>query len=370
MVKLTRTVSRWRSHLGAANTALLAGWCLSCQAASGQDSFDSRLQLSRDYFKSGDKTLRAFAAIAKAARHSVVKLDVDGTTVALGTVVDANGLALTKASEITDGKLTCWLPGGREVPAQIISVDAENDLALVRVKARGLRPIVWADNTVSVGQWAVTPGIEETPQAVGIVSVLPRKILHKRAIIGVRLDSNSNAAKIAEVFEGLGAQKAGLKPGDVIVALNGSPLKEGQELIKQLRKFREGQLVRLRLQREQQQLDAAVQMMLPKSGTPWAFSDRAERMNRLGSELSDRAEGFELALEHDTVLQAWQCGGPLVNLEGKAIGLNIARAARVASYALTPEVIRPIIAALKKQASALGNQKSAQPVSAPGPAIE
>jgi hypothetical protein len=36
-----------------------------------------------------------------------------------------------------------------------------------------------------------------------------------------------------------------------------------------------------------------------------------------------------------------------VNLEGKAIGLNIARAGRVTSYALTPEVITRVLHRLK-----------------------
>jgi len=50
------------------------------------------------------------------------------------------------------------------------------------------------------------------------------------------------------------------------------------------------------------------------------------------------------------VLQNWQCGGPLMNLDGKAVGLNIARAGRVASYALPSSVVLPAIARLQAQA--------------------
>jgi len=70
-------------------------------------------------------------------------------------------------------------------------------------------------------------------------------------------------------------------------------------------------------------------------------------MNRLGTELSERAEGFQMALQHDTVLQPWQCGGPLVNLDGKAIGLNIARAGRTASYALPASLVQQIISGFR-----------------------
>jgi serine protease Do len=52
-------------------------------------------------------------------------------------------------------------------------------------------------------------------------------------------------------------------------------------------------------------------------------------------------------MQHDTVLQPNQCGGPLVNLDGKAVGINIARASRVASYALPASAIKPLLEELK-----------------------
>src|SRR5215813_8763272 len=94
--------------------------------------------LPRIRYRSGDDTLRAFAPVSAATRHSIVKLNVNGSTAALGTVVDNSGLALTKASEIKPGKLTCWLATDKEVPAELLAVDEEEDVALVRVHAKGL----------------------------------------------------------------------------------------------------------------------------------------------------------------------------------------------------------------------------------------
>src|SRR5439155_15835999 len=159
----------------------------------------------------------------------------------------------------------------------------------------------------------VTPGIADTPQAVGIVSVPPRKIRPPRALIGVQLDQRSSVARIAKIMAGLGAERAGLQEGDVVEAVNGEPIEEAEALVKSLREFREGQTVKLRVRREDQQFDAAVKMMVPKPEGGWRGADTADRMNRMGSEPSRRAEGFALAIQHDTVLQAWQCGGPLVN---------------------------------------------------------
>src|SRR5207247_586178 len=141
------------------------------------------------------------------------KIELNGTTVALAAVIDASGLAVTKASEIQEGKLTAWLAIGKEVEVQLIAMDEENDLALVKVNAENLKPIQWAMDETSVGQWVVTPGIAETPQAVGIVSVPPRKIPPPRAFIGVVLDFKSPDAKIAQITAGPGAEAAGLETG-------------------------------------------------------------------------------------------------------------------------------------------------------------
>ena len=318
-----------------------------CASLPAQDSTDSATRLSIYRFKNGEETLRAFEPVSKATRHSVVKIDLNGTTVALAAIIDTSGLALTKASEIKSGKLTCWLASGKEVGAELIRVDEANDLALIQVKAKGLKPIQWAAGPVSVGQWVVTPGVAQTPQAVGIISVPRRKILPKRAFIGVQLDFQAHGARIDKILEGLGAEKAGLKPGDRIMAVNGSVVNEADDLVKTLRTFREGQMVKLHVQREKEEFDASINMMLPKPDRPGRGANREDRMNRMGSEPSERAEGFELALQHDTVLQAWQCGGPLVNLDGEAVGLNIARAGRVASYALPADLVQKAIANLR-----------------------
>jgi serine protease Do len=308
---------------------------------------DGSPMLSRNRFRNGEETLRAFAPVSTATRHSIVKFNVDGETVALGAVVDTNGLALTKASEIKKGKLTCWLATEREVGAEILKIDEDDDVALVQVDAQGLEPIRWASSEVSIGQWAITPGIGETPHAVGIVSALPRRIRSQRAFIGVQFDFSTSIPKIDELLPGLGAEKAGLKPGDLIVAVNGSAVTNRDQVVEMLLDFPAGQAVQLRIQRAEQQFDAEVRLMLANSGRLGRGLNREQALNRLGGDVSQRAEGFELAIEHDTVLQPWLCGGPLVNLDGQAIGLNIARAGRVTTYALSSNLVKRILEHLK-----------------------
>jgi serine protease Do len=338
----------WTPRATAMSLLLMA---ILCGAAIGT-SDSPRRRLPRDQYKNGAETLRAFSSICAPIRDSIVKLDLDGNTVALAVVIDHEGLAVTKGSEIKAGKLTGWLANGQEAAAELICRDEENDLALVKVQAKGLKAISWATGDLSVGQWVVTPGITETPQGVGIISVPTRKIPPPRALIGVQLDQGSSAAKIDRILSGLGAEKAGLKAGDLILAVNGTPTKAGDALIKRLREFREGQIVKLRVQRDDQEFESPVEMMIPKPRNG-RDRNRSEFMDRMGTEPSERTEGFALAIQHDTALQAWQCGGPLLDLDGKAIGLNIARAGRVASYALPADLVKSAVRDLKAKAAAL-----------------
>jgi serine protease Do len=335
--------------------------CLAVNTSWAQRSRPQPATLPPERTKSGSLTLRAFQPVVADVRHSVVIFEVEGKELALGAVIDSSGLVVTKASELPPGQLSCRLPEGERVDARVQATDEDTDLCLVKVNATGLRPIEWSSQPVSVGQWVITPGIESDPEAIGIVSIPTRKIPPKRALIGVQLDFAAPDARIGSLLPGMGAEKAGLKPGDVILAVNSTAVTNREQLITQLGTFRDGQTVQLRFRREEEELQARVELTVPKPDERARRFNRLDRMNRLGSRLSTRAEGFELAIQHDTVLQAWQCGGPLLNLDGKVVGLNIARAGRVASYALPADLLGPAIEALKKKAQLPVNRETGSP---------
>jgi serine protease Do len=67
---------------------------------------------------------------------------------------------------------------------------------------------------------------------------------------------------------------------------------------------------------------------------------RGNMQDSMGSILSNRRGGFPVILQHDTVLRHTDCGGPLVDLDGKVVGINISRTGRVESYAIPAEVVQ------------------------------
>ena len=334
--------------------ALIAtlGALFSAHAATNDPVFPDST-LPRRLFRAGDEMLSAFAPISQATRHSIVRFNVNGEPMALGVVMDTNGLALTKASEMKKGKLTCWLATDTEHPAELIATDEETDLALVRVHADGLKPIQWASDSVSIGQWAITPGIIETPHAVGIVSTVSHRIRPERAFVGISFDMETTMPMINRILPGMGAEKAGLHAGDIITAINKTDVTNREQVIDLVREFREGQTINLGIQRDDESFDVDVKLMKPPESmvaslNPDYFVDRRV-YRRLSGRVSQRAEGFSQVIEHDTVLQPFLCGGPLVNLDGKAIGLNIARASRVSTYALPANLVQQIFQKLKAE---------------------
>jgi serine protease Do len=67
------------------------------------------------------------------------------------------------------------------------------------------------------------------------------------------------------------------------------------------------------------------------------------RLSEAGGTVSKRHGSFVSAFTHDTVIQATDCGGPIVNLDGQAIGLNIARVDRTATYAIPASMLRMLM---------------------------
>jgi S1-C subfamily serine protease len=136
------------------------------------------------------------------------------------------------------------------------------------------------------------------------------------------------------------------------VAINGVGVTNRIQVTELLREFAAGQTIRLRIQRGEERIDAKVLMMPPPTEELRNLLSPPRNSERMQGEVSQRAEGFEQAIEHDTVLPPWLCGGPLVNLDGKAIGLNIARAGRVTTYALPPTLVRRVLTGLEAAAAA------------------
>jgi serine protease Do len=311
--------------------------------------------------RSHAKVLAAFRDVVKDSTHSTVRIFADGKKAALGAVVDSQGFVVTKASELK-GKLECQLQDGRRVSADLVGKDPSVDLALLKIEATKLPSIVWADSPdASVGSWLITPGLEVDPVAIGVVSVGARKIVAPSGALGVQLDPKDDVARIERVMPDSAAERAGMQNGDTVLKVNGKDIKGRQSLIETVRAFMPGERIELVIKRGEKEITMTV--TLGNLAQLFHGNERAEFQNNLGGQLSERRAGFALAIQHDSVLKPYECGGPIVDLDGKCLGINIARAGRVESYAIPSALVREVVDKLKAAAEAA--QKKLTEVSTP-----
>jgi putative serine protease PepD len=126
---------------------------------------------------------------AAAASPSVVTLAVNSASSGgsgSGVVLTEDGYILTNAHVATLGGLTetaaisVMLWDGQVLPAELVGFDSVYDLAVLKIEATGLKPIVFADsNTLNVGQNVVAIGAPlglSSTVTQGIISALNRTI--------------------------------------------------------------------------------------------------------------------------------------------------------------------------------------------------
>ena len=305
----------------------------------GEDFELDQLLVPRWRLTDGPQVRAAFRDVVKAASASAVVINCDGKQLARGGVVGADGWILTKATPLC-GNVTCVLADGRELRAVTVGANREYDLALLKVEAENLPALDLAASAPPVvGAWLATVGESRDPVAVGVVSVGERAIPAQSGVLGVMLDEGG-AAVVVRVFEDSPAEKAGVEIGDRILTVEGQAAATRDDLIDIVRSFNPGDQVKLSIDRKGNTISLNATLGGRFPGFPMG---RSEFQNTLGGDLSVRRFGFPKAIQHDTVLRPVDCGGPVVDLDGRVIGFNIARAGRTESYAIPTASVRTVI---------------------------
>jgi serine protease Do len=296
---------------------------------------------SSEYLRSNPKFVETFRDIVKAPSLSVVRVQCDGKDICLGTVVGADGWILAKAHDLT-GKITCKLIGGSDVEAKLVGIHEQHDLAMLKIAANNLRAIQFADSkNTKVASWVASVGLGIDAVAVGVVSVPTRKV--HEAYLGVLADESSQGLIVLNIAQKSAAFKAGLRPKDIILHVNSQKINDADQFQQILSGFMPGDAIALNIKRG----DSVHEIKAILQSREQAGDFRSEFQNRLGSDLSTRRSGYAVILQHDSILKPTDCGGPLVDLQGRVIGINISRAGRVDSLAIPAEVVQSLIADLK-----------------------
>jgi serine protease Do len=329
-----------------------ANWILSVISAglllpaAGQQSLESA------YRTTGTAVVAAFEPQRKVLQSSSAVMLDGRKEIGYGIVVSPEGHILTKASEVTAvAGLSVTVDETNYKEVKVLLVDPQWDVALLKVEANGLVPVVWAPTSaVPQGTWVVANGASTRTTRrllAGIVSAKIREIpASGGAALGVVLNAKAKALEVEEVNEKSGAKDAGLQKGDVILTIEGKKVKKVEEIGEILKDRKAGTSVKMTFLRDGKEI--TVDVRLAARGE--LFTDQMNRNDQMSGDFSPRRSGFPRVMQHDILGSRQVQGGPLLDLDGKCVGMNIARANRAESFAIPVEDVKEIAARLMKQA--------------------
>ena len=266
----------------------------------------------------------------------------DGVSLSItGTRIEGTRWIVSKSSVVgREPKIQQDSKGGDKLIAlEIVERDFSNDLVLLRAPKKNTRGIDLqiSKESVLVGTFLLTPD-EDGPglvSVVGIQSFTSRK--HRsRGFLDVVPETykRNQGAYIESVNKGGAANRAGLMVGDVITQMNDILIRTQLDLRRFLSQVDPNTQITATVRRDEDELTKSITL----GAFPSRSNHAANQMDKSG-----RRDGFRRVFSHDADLKPDQCGGPLFDLDGNFVGLNVARNSRVRSFALTANMLKEFI---------------------------
>ena len=315
---------------------------------------------SRQFFQA------AKPAITEAAKSTVI-ISYRGSRVAFGTVVYSPSLSkniiLTKWSEInhTYKRLTVTTPNGKYNQAFLFGIYPEHDLAAL-VTEIDLTPInLSAASSPKLGDFIALAGPDGNVRSLGVVSVKARSLRDTdKAYLGVLMDfknSKQYGSPLTRVVPDSPASQAGLRQGDIVTSIDRQKISDSSELRNVLHKLLPGSVIQVNYRRDNQKASTHVRLgARPKDSDPSKFPPkRMEQMQRMGAVPSRVRYDFPNVIQSDMTIQpdetpddprddfTNECGAPVMDMNGKMVGITIAQGSRIKSYIIPASTIKKLI---------------------------
>jgi serine protease Do len=317
-------------------------------AATIHAAFSSAVQDQRER---GQESLEALAALNEPYADAMVSVLVDARDACQGVLVGEDGLVLTKASELGMGirRIEVVLGDGSTAAATLLATDQETDLAIIRPElAPDGTPVPFGETPEpALGGAVITVSRGMSPMALGFRSLgtyaSGRSDAASRAMLGVSLRPPTEAERapleggvgqvVAKVLPGSGAAAAGIAEGDVLLRVGGTTLSSAESAAVPLGMRAPGDEVQVEWIHGGERRTAEIRLLRP------AGMEMRRALSQ-GAEPSRRATGFGEVIQHDGIVPAQGVGGPVIDSSGRVVGLNIARADRMKTYALASGRVR------------------------------
>ena len=305
------------------------------------------------------------------AAQSSVRVWSGKKRLAYGTVIGDGRQVLTKWSEVANAASSLVVDGpNREAhDAKIIGVYEEEDLAILEINGEALRPIAWSNEKPALGAFLVAPQPDGRSAAFGVVSVLERNLRETDLAflgIGSDMEHKGPGVKVSEVQPNTGAAAAGLKQGDIVLMVKERPISGLMELKSALTGTQPGETVPLRVRTNGGEKTISVTLS-KRPELPKIYNPRLEQMERMGGKISRIRDSFTQVLQSDMRPSPDQIGGPVVDLEGRVIGITVARADRTRSFIMPSAAVEEMLGAAPKDPTIAKVREPEKPVMARAP---
>jgi len=314
---------------------VLIAFSFSFSILKGQQSLETNYRMTGEaitgMFEPQREAIQKFSAVIYDGRDEIV----------YGVVISEDGYLLTKASEIEGvSGLNVRVDRQSFKKAEVVIVDPRWDVALLKVDAKGLIPADYAASSdLTQGTWVIVNGATSRTKRriqVGVISANAREIPPSGgAVLGVQLKGDDGKLVIEDVSEGSGAEKAGMEKGDLIINVEGTKVGDIEELMKELEGKKAGTAVKISVKRGDEVLELDVTL----SARDELFQ-QMDRNDMMSGDFSERRSGFPRIIQHDILGNSDTMGGPVLDFDGRVIGMNIARANRAETFAIPVEELK------------------------------
>ena len=274
----------------------------------------------------------------------------DREVVGYGIVLDPQGYVVTKASEFNKYKDLVVRVGRQKCASfQLIGIDDDTDVALIKVEAKELGALGATTGEATMGTVVVSNGVSTRAKRraqIGVISATTREIPNTDiGYIGMTFKA---PCSIEALIPGGPAEACGAKPGDEIYQVDETPIKVVNDLSQIIMKKKAGDKLTFYVRREGKEMSYVITLGSRRAVVGNLVPETAN--DEISGGHSERRDRFPMILQHDTPSQYTLMGGPLINLKGEVMGMNIARVNRAENYALPISLVLGTVEKIKKAA--------------------
>ncbi len=316
----------------------------------------AQVSLQADYRCTGKELLKVFEPQREVLQVSSALLQDGRKEAGYGTVVSPQGHILVKASNYEQLKEpVVVVDRKRYEQVTLLATDLRWDVSLIKVDAEGLVPVDYAASSkLPLGTWVVANGVSTRTSRralMGVISAQVREVPPLGGVVmGVGLEEKDGKLVVKSVAPNGGAAKAGIKEGDVLVAVGGNKPKDVKELSETIKDKHTGDALPVEVQRDKETLALEVVLISKDELNLLQEEAKISRNDMMSGDFSRRRSDFPSVLQHSIMGSSISIGGPLLNLDGKCLGMNIARANRAETFAIPAEELAVLAKALMSKA--------------------